>query len=221
MTDCLIIAYIDAEDGLSGVEIEVEVDDEDEEGDTVTAESEDGATNQGPTLTATDGSRRSRIQGMSRICNLVQGKSDRDKLQVPAQIVQMLGQRNLRQLLTRYRPGNQGTTLISDDEDNEDEEDRGNDVEQGPRRRTRRQKPKNNQLPAVPSKEGRRLMNGGVFGASQCYKDKLRQRQPRLANRLVDRETGCDGLSFLKHPRNIAQVCQMQCVVFAQRCNQC
>ena len=207
MTDCLIIAHVDAEDGLSGVEIEVEVDDEDEEGDTVTAESEDGATNQGPTLTTTDGSRRSRIQGMSRICKLIQGKSDQDNLQVPAQIVQMLGQRNLRQLLTRYRPGNQGTTLISDDEDDEDEEDRGNDVESGPRRRTRKQKPKNNQLPAVPSKEGRRLMNGGVFGASQCYQDKSRQRRPRLANRLMDRETGCDGLSFLKHPRIIAQVC--------------
>ena len=218
MTDCLIIAHVDAEDGLSGVEIEVEVDDEDGEEDTVTAESEDGATNQGP---ATDGSRRSRIQGMSRICKLVQGKSDQDDLQVPAQIVQMLGQRNLRQLLTRYRPGNQGTTLISDDDDDDGEEDGANDVEPGPRRRTRRQKPKNNQLPAVPSKEGRRLMNGGVFGASQCYKDNSRQRQPRLANRLMDRETGCDGLSFLKYPRNIAQVCQMQCVVFAQRCHRC
>ena len=221
MTDCLIIAYVDAEDGLGGVEIEVELDDEDGEGDTVTAESEDGATTQGPTFTATDGSRSSRIQGTSRICKLVQDKADQDDLQVPARIVQMLGQRNLRQLLTRYRPGNQGTTLISEDEDDEDEEDGGNIVEQEPRRRTRRQKPKNNQLPAVPSKEGRRLMNGGVFGASQCYKDKLRQRRPRLANRLMDRETGSDDLSFLKYPRNIAQVSQMQCEVFAQMRNGC
>lgn len=154
---------------------------------------------------------------MSRICQLIQDKSDQNIMKVPAQIVQMLGQRNLRQLLTRYRPGNHGTTLISDGEDVEDDEDTENDVAQGPRTRTRKQKPKNNQLPAVPSKEGRRLMNGGVFGASQGYRDRSRQTQPRLANRLMYRETGSEGLSFLNCPSKIAQVCQIQCAVFAQK----
>ena len=72
------------------------------------------------------------------------------------------------------------------------------------RRRARGKGSKINAFPPVPSEEGRKLMDGGVFGASQCYRD-WRKRKPRLANKLMMREFGLNDHLLAS---SVAQVCK-------------
>ena len=113
---------------------------------------------------------------------------------VPSQIMQLLGRAGLRQLLAQHRAAD-----VEDD-----------DMEYGYRgpasRRRRRPKEGKSEFPAVPSEEGRKLMDAGVFGSSEYYRDRGRKRNTRLARKLMSRELGNDRGQTTRSPRAVAQV---------------
>ncbi|KAK3172491.1 hypothetical protein OEA41_005813 [Lepraria neglecta] len=105
---------------------------------------------------------------------------------VPTQLMQLLGNAGLRRMFANRSNGDRGITLQID----EDELDDGIGI-LGSRRRRRARSTKN-QFPAVPSEVGQELMDGGVFGTSEYYRDSLRKRNKRLARKLMSRELGND-----------------------------
>ena len=111
------------------------------------------------------------------------------------QLLQRLGPDGLRRFLMQYRNGGPGA-LEADDEDH--------DFSSVTRRRGGGKRSKFSDFPPVPSEEGRKLMDGGDFGASQCYRETLRKRKPRLANKLMMRELG---LKDQMSASSVAQVC--------------
>lgn len=101
--------------------------------------------------------------------------------------MQLLGHAGLRRIFANHRAGGAGIALQLDD---------GNeilDVGLGGRatRRSRCAKGStNNKYPPVPSEEGKKLMDGGVFGSNEYYRDITRKRNMRLARKLMSRELG-------------------------------
>ena len=110
--------------------------------------------------------------------------TDSDNFQVSRHLIQLLAQRGFR---LRY-----------DDDDEEPISSR--------RRGTRKSQKKTYNLPAVPSREGRKLMDAGVFGTSRCYRDTLRRTNPRLAEKLAYRELGLSRQDLVKSASSVAQV---------------
>ena len=60
-------------------------------------------------------------------------------------------------------------------------------------RRRRRDKGSGKKFPPVPSEEGKKLMDGGVFGSNEYYRDTTRKRNTKLARKLMSRELGTSG----------------------------
>ena len=119
---------------------------------------------------------------------------------VPAQIMQLLGHAGLRQLLAQHRSGGPHTTLLADDDTEE----------HGSRPRTRAKRAKINKFPPVPSEDGRKLMDGGVFGGGQCYRGTFSKRKPRLATKLMNRELGLDYQNYTRPASRVAQVWKVE-----------
>lgn len=100
--------------------------------------------------------------------------------------MQLLGRAGLRRIFANHRAGGSGITVQLDD-GNEILDDGLGGVET---RRTRRTKGMGNKNPPVPSEEGKKLMDGGVFGSNEYYRDITRKRNMRLARKLMSRELG-------------------------------
>lgn len=73
-------------------------------------------------------------------------------------------------------------------------------------RRRRRDMGSGKKFPPVPSEEGKKLMDGAVFGNNEYYRDITRKRNTRLARRLMSRELGTDGGQFTRTVSAISQV---------------
>lgn len=119
---------------------------------------------------------------------------------VPTQIMQILGSAGLRRLFTSHGDGAAGVTLRIAQDDLEDDSGFF-----GSRRRARTTRSKN-KFPNVPSEEGQKLMNEGIFGASEYYRDTLRRRTTTLAKKLMRREMGDDRKCSTRAPNAISQV---------------
>ena len=73
-------------------------------------------------------------------------------------------------------------------------------------RRRRRDKGSGKKFPPVPSEEGKKLMDGGVFGNNEYYRDITRKRNTRLSRRLMNRELGTGGDQSTRTVSAISQV---------------
>ena len=102
----------------------------------------------------------------------------------PTAIMQLLGHAGFRQIFASHRAGGSGITLQLDD---------GNEIlDDGfgglATRRRRRDKGLGKKFPPVPSEEGKKLMDGGVFGNNEYYRDITRKKNTKLARKLMSRE---------------------------------
>ena len=102
-------------------------------------------------------------------------------------IMQLLGHAGLRRIFADHGGAGVRVTL-GDDDDNNLEDGYG-----GLARRRRRPKSTTSQLPKIPSEEGEKLMESGVFGSNEYYQDVLKKRKTKLARRLMSRELGIKG----------------------------
>jgi WD repeat-containing protein 23 len=128
---------------------------------------------------------------------------------VPAQIMQLLGHAGLRRIFANQREGGAGITLDMDEEDDNDDADIYSSM--GTRRRPAKRRMKH-EFPAVPNEVGRKLMDGGVFGSSEFYRDNPRKRKTRLARKLMSRELGTDRNHSTRGTSAISQVWTMSCL---------
>ena len=116
---------------------------------------------------------------------------------VPSQIMQLLGHAGLRQLLAQHR------TAVEDDDDDDDDVDYIGRL--GSRRR-RKPKCGKSHFPKVPSDEGQKLMDAGVFGTSAYYRDRRSKTKTKLSRKLLSRESGNDRGQTTRSTGAIAQV---------------
>lgn len=123
---------------------------------------------------------------------------------VPAQIMQLLGHAGLRQLLAQHGSDGTGIAIDAADDDDDDAEDGYGGL--GARRKRRRPKRGKNELPPIPSIQGRALMDDGTFGAREYYRDTLRKRRTSLAGKLMSRETGVGGVPSKMPTKALSQV---------------
>lgn len=121
--------------------------------------------------------------------------------------MQLLGHAGLRRIFANHRAGGGGITLDLDEEDEENGDDPDMDGHRGlgTRRRPGVKRPKH-KFPAAPSEVGQQLMDGGVFGSSEFYRDNLRKRNKRLARKLMSRELGTDRNHSTRSTSAVAQV---------------
>ena len=115
-------------------------------------------------------------------------------------IMQLLGRAGLRRILQTRGVSN--VTIGPGDGDGND----GRFGFLGTRRSSRRTRNNNDQLPKVPSEEGRRLMDSGTFGSNEYYKDMLRRRKKKFSRRLLSRELGIDNDYSHRANKLISQV---------------
>lgn len=118
--------------------------------------------------------------------------------------MQLLGHAGLRRIFANHRAGRSGITLQLDD---------GNEIlDDGvgglATRRRRRAKGSSNKFPPVPNDEGKKLMDGGVFGSNEYYRDTTRKANTRLARKLMCRELGTDRGQATSTASAISQVRQ-------------
>ena len=99
--------------------------------------------------------------------------------------MQLLSRARLRQTSASHGAGGSGITLQLDDR---------NEILNGfgglATRRRKRDKGSGKKFPPVPSEEGKKLMNGGIFGTNEYYRDMTRKKNTRLARKLMSRELG-------------------------------
>ena len=93
---------------------------------------------------------------------------------------------------------------MDDDDDDDDGLDGGYGF-LGARLRRRSKQPKS-KPPPVPSEEGRKLMDSGLFGSKENYQDVLKKRKPQLHRRLMARELGIDAVQSKRENKMISQV---------------
>lgn len=122
---------------------------------------------------------------------------------VPAQFMQLLGHAGLRRILASHGAGGSGITVQLDEDDPDGLEDRYGAL--GTRRR-QGAKGCNNKFPPVPSEEGKKLMDGGVFGSRGYYTDNRMQKKTRLARKLMSRELGTDRYHSTRATSAVSQV---------------
>jgi len=116
--------------------------------------------------------------------------------------MQLLGHAGLRRIFANHRAGGAGIPLDLDEGDDDDTEGYGG---VGTRRRRAGRRPKH-RFPAVPSEIGQKLMDDGVFGSSDFYRDNLRKRKTMLARKLMSRELGTDRNHSTRAASAISQV---------------
>ena len=185
---------------MSGVEIQLSVQDAEngnQEGGSDT-ENDRGESPATPRAAGTT----SRVQGQLSLSDTSPSRR-LNQITVPAQLMRLLGHAGLRRLLTNHRTGGTDITLqLSGDDDDESEDAY---IGPGTRRRRKVRESKNN-FPPIPSEEGRRLMDGGVFGSNECYRDRRIKRKTRLARKLLSRESGTDPSESTRATNSMSQV---------------
>ena len=102
-------------------------------------------------------------------------------------MAQLLSHAGLRRLFTNHQAQGAGDGDPSNDEEGLDDEYGGLRT-----RRKRRAALSKKDYPPVPNDEGRRLMTNGTFGAGDRLSAFRRNRKPRLARQVLDRELGQD-----------------------------
>lgn len=117
--------------------------------------------------------------------------------------MQLLGHAGLRQLLAQHGTDTGHAIDVADNNDDSEEDGYGG---LGGRRKRRRPKRAKNELPPVPNIQGRELMDGGTFGASEYYRDTLRKRRRSLAGQLMNREIGTEELPSKTPIKALSQV---------------
>ena len=133
---------------------------------------------------------------------VIQARKSLMLLVVPTQIMQLLGHAGLRRIFANHGAGGSGITLQLDDSNDIPEDSFGG---LGTRRR-RRAKGSNNSFPPVPSEAGQKLMDGGVFGSNEYYRDTTRKRSSKLAGKLMSRELGSSRAQSARTASAISQV---------------
>lgn len=108
---------------------------------------------------------------------------------VPTQIMQLLEHAGFRRIFALHRAGDPGITL---ELDVEEESGNGGGYRSLRSRRKRRPKDWTSMFPPVPNEEGKKLMDGGVFGRNEYYRDRRSGKPPRLARKLMNRELGTE-----------------------------
>ena len=116
--------------------------------------------------------------------------------------MQLLEHAGLRQIFSNSRAGGSGITLQLDDRNEVLEDGLGSLAT----RRRRREKGPSKRFPLAPSEEGKKLMEGGVFGSNQYYRDMTRKRNTRLAAKLMNRELGPGRAQSTRTASAISQV---------------
>ena len=116
--------------------------------------------------------------------------------------MQLLGHAGLRRIFANHRAGDSGITLQLDD---------GNEIPDDgfgglATRKRRRAKGSSKRFPPVPSEEGKKLMDGGVFGSNEYYRDITRKRNTRLGKKLMSRELGTGRVQSTRTASVISQV---------------
>lgn len=167
---------------MSGLEVEFSVDGRESE-----TQDDEGAneteTGESQTQSSIAAARPTRIQGRppprERRSSLLRLRA------VPIQLMQLLGHAGLHRMVASHNDGGGGITLQIDD---------------GRARSTK------NHFPAVPSEIGQKLMDGGVFGTSEYYRDSLRRKNKNLARKLMSRELGNDRNHSTRENSAISQV---------------
>lgn len=152
--------YHDAEEPDIDVEIVIEDDDNDDEDDDEDDEDDEEGESEGDN--ATD----QRAGTAERLATLLTTRGGTPFL-------------NQRQLLLLLRGVDLGTVLFHTGDDEDDL-----------RLRRRRQPPDPNRLPKVPSEEGRKLMDSGVFGTNALPSRIGLSPSKHIARRILDRELG-------------------------------
>ena len=122
---------------------------------------------------------------------------------VPAQIMRLLGHAGLRRILANHRAGGPRITFELEGEGDNEVEDIYGGIGT---RRARKTKGGRKKFPAVPSEEGQRLMEGGIFGSSEYYRDRRMKRKSRLARRIMSRELGTDRSNSIQRTNALSQV---------------
>ena len=122
---------------------------------------------------------------------------------LPAQIVRLFGHAGLRRILATHGQGNARFTVNLDGGENDEEEGIGS-------QRRRRTKTWKNKFPPIPSMEGKKLMDGGLFGNCEYYKDKRIKRGTMLARKLMSREIGSQRIEATRCTGALSQVCQIR-----------
>ena len=103
-----------------------------------------------------------------------------------AQIIQMLGANGLRRILQSH--GLIGTSMARVEDEAEDNEDGYG----GLARRRRKTTTLEGKFPKVPSENGRKLMDSGLYGGNDSFVDNRKKRKCNLGQRLMWRELGSD-----------------------------
>lgn len=116
--------------------------------------------------------------------------------------MQLLGHAGLRRIFANHRAGGSGITLQLDDRNEILDDGVGNPAT----RRRRHDKSSGKRFPAVPSEEGKKLMDDGVFGSNEYYRDRTKKNNTRLARKLMSRELGAGRSQFTRTPSAISQV---------------
>lgn len=117
--------------------------------------------------------------------------------------MQLLGHAGLRRILASHGAGGSGIMLQLDEEDQDELDDR---YGAGGTRRRQTAKGWKNKFPPVPSEEGKKLMDGGIFGSSGYYRDTRMQKKTRLARKLMSRELGTDRYHSTRAASAVTQV---------------
>ena len=185
---------------MSGVEIEFRSIEEDDASEQPEGEGSDTSTeHERPQEGGTRPSPWTRIQGGWGVIEFPLNALWLTSGAGPSQIMQLIGHAGLRQLLAQHRT----TRNAVDDEDDDD-------IEYGfgnlGRRRRRKTKDGKVEFPKVPSEEGQRLMDTGVFGTSQYYRDRQSKRKTKLPRKLLSREMGNDRSQTTRSTAAIVQV---------------
>ncbi|KAL3466719.1 WD40-repeat-containing domain protein [Aspergillus heterothallicus] len=120
-----------------------------------------------------------------------------------AQLLNILASGGLRQIFSYngFAPGARGAQFIDDDDDSDEDEPVYGYLGSG---RAPRRRPGPPQYPKIPSDEGMKLMRSGTFGSDPSYIEERMKRKKSLAEKIMWRELGLDGLRT-NRTRSIAQ----------------
>ena len=121
------------------------------------------------------------------------------------QILQLLGHAGLRRIFANHGGATFGLANLDEDDDEVDDGMEGGYGSMVGRRR-RKRKTSKVEFPKVPSEVGRELMDSGLFGSNEYYRDVLRRKKQKLARKILSRELGLDIVQDRRGNKLLSQV---------------